>query len=281
VRVDIGDGVRIWFDVEGLGLVPDADSMRERPTLVLLHGGPGMDHSAMKPAFSTMVDLCQVVYYDHRGQGRSDRRSPEEWNLDTWADDVVRFCDVLGIDEPVVLGQSFGGAVAQRYAHRHPGHASKVVLGSTTARLDVPAVVAMFGQLGGPEAARAAELYWEDPTEEHVKDFLALCGPHYTQQPGNPLDTNRVVRNRAVLQHFVRGERRTFDERPELHRVTCPVLVMAGELDPMCPISTSQEVAAALPPDLVRFERFPSCGHGVFRDDPDRAFAVLREFIAS
>ena len=56
---------------------------------------------------------------------------------------------------------------------------------------------------------------------------------------------------------------------------------MAGELDPMCPIETSEEIVDALPAALVRFERFAGCGHGVFRDDPDRAFAVLRDFISA
>jgi pimeloyl-ACP methyl ester carboxylesterase len=42
VRVN---GVRLFFDVEGAGLVPDGPRMREKPTLVLLHGGPGFDHS--------------------------------------------------------------------------------------------------------------------------------------------------------------------------------------------------------------------------------------------
>jgi proline iminopeptidase len=76
VKVEIEDGVRLWFDVEGLGLVPDGDAMRERATILLLHGGPGMDHSLFKPGFSTLADVGQVVYYDHRGQGRSDRRTP-------------------------------------------------------------------------------------------------------------------------------------------------------------------------------------------------------------
>ena len=62
MRVDIGDGVRLWFDVEGAGLVPDGEVMRERPTLLLLHGGPGMDHSSFKPAFSQLADVCQIVY---------------------------------------------------------------------------------------------------------------------------------------------------------------------------------------------------------------------------
>ena len=46
------NGRRLWFDVEGTALVPDGPAMRERPTLVLLHGGPGsFDHSYFKPDF--------------------------------------------------------------------------------------------------------------------------------------------------------------------------------------------------------------------------------------
>ena len=45
------------------------------------------------------------------------------------------------------------------------------------------------------------------------------------------------------------------------------------------PPADSEDIAAALPPDRVRLERFAECGHGVFRDAPDRAFAVIREFL--
>ena len=115
MKIDIGGGVRLYVDVDGAGLVPDGRQMREKPTLICMHGGPGFDHSAFKPAFGQLTDLAQVVYYDHRGHGRSDPRPSSEWTLDVWADDVVRLCDALGIEKPIVLGQSFGGFVAQRY----------------------------------------------------------------------------------------------------------------------------------------------------------------------
>jgi pimeloyl-ACP methyl ester carboxylesterase len=124
-------------------------------------------------------------------------------------------------------------------------------------------------------------LYWADPTAENIARFLEVCGPFYTQTAANPFETERVIRNREVAQHYMRTERRSVDERPDLHRVTSPVLVMAGELDPICPIETSQEIVEALPASLVRFERFADCGHGVFRDSPERAFAVLGDFIST
>jgi pimeloyl-ACP methyl ester carboxylesterase len=61
-------GTRLWFDVEGPALVPDGSTMRERPTVVLLHGGPGsFDHSYFKPDFARLSQTAQVVYLDLPG----------------------------------------------------------------------------------------------------------------------------------------------------------------------------------------------------------------------
>jgi pimeloyl-ACP methyl ester carboxylesterase len=70
------DGVQLYFDVEGCGLAAQDGAMMQRPTLVLLHGGPGTDHSFFKPEFSAMADVAQVIYLDQRGSGRSDRGDP-------------------------------------------------------------------------------------------------------------------------------------------------------------------------------------------------------------
>jgi hypothetical protein len=51
MRVDIG-GCRLFFDVKGAKLRADGPRMREVPTVLLLHGGPGSDHSLFKPAYS-------------------------------------------------------------------------------------------------------------------------------------------------------------------------------------------------------------------------------------
>ena len=67
------NGVRLFFDVEGSGLVADGPAMRAKPTLLLLHGGPGMDHTTYKPRFSQLADVAQVLYLDHRANGRSGR----------------------------------------------------------------------------------------------------------------------------------------------------------------------------------------------------------------
>jgi pimeloyl-ACP methyl ester carboxylesterase len=140
---------RLFFDVEGAGLVADGPTMRTKPTLILLHGGPGFDHTTFKPAFSALADIAQIIYFDHRGNGRSTGNDPKSWNLTQWGDDVKGLCDAFGIEKPIVYGLSFGGFVAQSYATRHPDHPAKLVLASTAARIDFDEVFAAFERIGG------------------------------------------------------------------------------------------------------------------------------------
>jgi hypothetical protein len=56
------NGVRLFFDVEGAKLVPDGSFMREKPTLLMLHGGPGSDHSIYEPAYSDLADVAQITW---------------------------------------------------------------------------------------------------------------------------------------------------------------------------------------------------------------------------
>ena len=69
------NGVRLFFDVEGAKFVPDGPVMREKPVLLMLHGGPGFDHSIYRPAYSALADIAQIVYLDDRGNGRSEGAS--------------------------------------------------------------------------------------------------------------------------------------------------------------------------------------------------------------
>lgn len=281
------NGVRLFFDVEGAGLVPDGVRMRVKPTLILLHGGPGMDHSGYKPRFSQLADIAQVVYLDHRGNGRSDPGPRETWTLAQWGDDVHAFCEALGIERPIVMGASFGGVVAMAYATRHPEHPAKLILVSTEAEggAHFAERIALFERLGGLEVgALARRRFLEGQVDPAMLDaWIRLAFPVYTRTPRDPAAVQRAILHPEVNIWFTRpgGEGRTFNLFPTLKRVQCPTLVLGGEEDPMSPIVCQEDIAAALPAQLVRFERFPGCGHGVVTDAPDRAMAVLREFIVS
>ncbi len=279
MRVQVGDGTRLYFDVAGMGLVPEGRTMRERPVLLCLHGGPGFDHSLLKSALAPLDAVAQAVFPDHRGQGRSDESTPERWNLDTWIQDVVDLCDTLEIEHPVILGQSFGGVVALGVAIRHPELAAKLIVSSSIGRFRLDRALPMFERLGGKEARDVAERYFHDPNEERLDEFMAVCLPLYNPTPIDPDAIVRVVMRPEVGFHFFRGEGFTYDWFGELDRIRCPTLILAGARDPITTLADHEELAAAIPSS--RLEVFPDAGHGVFRDKPAEALAVIRDFVVA
>jgi proline iminopeptidase len=277
--VDIGTA-KIFFDTAG----PEyaiSETMVKRPTLIVMHGGPGFDHSTMRPYFDRFADTHHVLYIDHRGNGRSTG-DPDTWTLAQWGDDVKAICDALGIEKPVVYGNSFGGMVAMSYAARHPAHPSKLILSSTSARMRLDLTSAIMEERGGKQASEIAERFWNTRDDQSYEDYMRVCMPLY-----NPPGANSAVQaaawRRAVARpetgkHFSLGEMSTMDLRAGLSRVSCPTLVLAGTYDPITPVPCSEEIAAALPKGKAQLEVFEGAGHGVHRDQPEKAEKVLRAF---
>jgi pimeloyl-ACP methyl ester carboxylesterase len=280
MHVDV-NGTCLWFDVDGPALVPDGSEMRERPTVVLVHGGPGsFDHSYFKPDFARLAEAAQVVYVDLRGHGRSTWDDPASWSFELCADDVRAFCDALGIARPVVYGHSLGGFVAMLYGARHPGHAGALVLQSTFARFDLGRIVEEFGRRGGDEvAAIAARSYGgDDPpvTPEEWDRCWSLFGPWVPREQ----ERARTIVNRELNAAGL-GLMRAFDVVDQLARIDCPTLVCVGELDPITPVAAAREIVDALPEGRARLEVLDGAGHFAWKDAPDRYWPILTEFVTS
>lgn len=282
--VDLG-GQRVFFDVVGAKLEPNGPQMREKPTLIVLHGGPGFDHSGLRGDFDGFADLAQVIYVDHRGNGRSVPSDPQSWTLAQWGDDVRAFCDALGIEKPIVLGQSFGGMVAQSYATRHPDHPRALILSSTAARMDFAASFKILETKGGSEALAVAAQMWEVGTDDAFETYMRVCMPLYntTVRTDGADARSRAVMRREVYRHFsLPGcEIRRMDFRRELQKILCPTLIIAGAEDPITPPSLSQEILTCINEGLGALQVYDDCGHGAFRDNPQKVLSAIREFVAS
>jgi proline iminopeptidase len=275
------NGTRLWFDVDGAALVADGPAMRERPTVVLLHGGPGsFDHSYFKPDFARLAETAQVIYLDLRGHGRSEWGDPAAWSFETCADDVHAFCDALAIDKPVVYGHSLGGFVAMLYAARHAGHPGALVLQSTFARFDLDRIIEEFRLRGGDEVAEiAGRVYGGDSasvSDEEWAPCWALVG---LWVPGE-LERGRTIVNRELNAPGLELMR-TFDVVDQLALVDCPTLVCVGELDPVTPVAAAREIVEALPDGIARLEVIERAGHFTWRDAPDRYWRLLTDFVSS
>jgi proline iminopeptidase len=276
MRVHV-NGTKLWFDVEGASLVPEGSSMRPRPTVVVVHGGPGSyDHSYFKPHFTTLAEIAQVVYVDLRSHGRSERHDPMAWSFELCADDLGAFCDTLEISGPVVFGHSMGGIIAMLYGARHPNHAAALILQSTMARFDLPRMVAGFRRIAGDEVAELVRRDYggDSVSDDEWAEVFTAFGPHL------PTDDELARR----VQHAELGppgmdRLRALDAVDQLGRIVCPTLVCVGGLDPVTPVPASEEIVAGLPPGLGRLEVLDGAGHFPWLDVPDRYWTLIRSFI--
>jgi pimeloyl-ACP methyl ester carboxylesterase len=276
VHIDV-NGTRLWFDVDGPALVPNGSGMRQRPTVVLVHGGPGVyDHSYFKPDFARLTGHAQVVYLDLRGHGRSTWGDAAAWSFETCADDVRVFCDTAGIAKPIVFGHSMGGPVVLLYGARHPGHAAGLIVSSGFARWDPLRMVQGFRRVAGEEVAQIARRSYageEVPEQEWARVFAAF-GPHLPdedREAGTP-------KNQELNSHGM-GLIRQLDIVDRLSGISSPTLVSVGELDPVTPVAAAEEIAGALPEGIARLEIIDGAGHFTWKDSPDRYWPMIIEFI--
>lgn len=283
MKVAVDDGTRLFVDVVGPGVVARHGELVDRPSFVMLHGGPGYDHSNLRRFHMPLARAAQLVFFDQRGRGRSDRSVPGNWTLARWADDVKSLCDALGIQKPIVMGASFGGMVAQTYAARHPDHPRALVLHSTAARFNYDRIIARMAALGGAEARAAAVALWEDPGDpERLARYTEHCMRYYTVGTPAP-DPRRVAVevNLEVLRYFYAPGRegRTMDLTATNKAITCDTLVIAGVDDPITVIEEADALVDSLCNARVDYLRVERAGHGVHHDHPDLIRHRLKQFI--
>ena len=286
MRAAIRD-TELFFDIEGAGLVPDGAAMRERPVAMVIHGGPGGDHSGFKPAMSPLADAMQLVYFDHRGNGRSARGDPARYNLDENVADMEALRQHLGLGPVVSIGTSYGGMVAMAHAARHPGAVSKLILIVTAAHAGfVAAAEAFIATRGTAEQQRVCARLWAGSfeTPEQMVEYYRVMAPLYSRShdPAAPaLAHRRAIYSPEPLNRAFGpdGFLRRYDLRGEIRRITVPTLILAGQHDWICPPRFSEEIHRLIP--RSRLEVFADSSHSIRADEPERLNAAIRAFVAA
>lgn len=280
----VGD-VWLYFEVFGQqhAISPDATSITTRPTLIGLHGGPGGDGAKLRFLLPQLADIAQVVVLDQRGHGRSDWGTPETWNLKQWAADVNGFADALGIEHPIVLGESFGGFVAQQYAGTYPAHPAGLILVSCGPRFATEQETA--AHIGGSHGAEVAAVInrrsGPDEELEAMQEWRRVVGPLLAIHRDPTLERLEALRiTRMELNRHFEPDGFSMDLRPLLARIRCPTLIIVGEHDILVPPPLVDEFRQGLSPELGRLEVIPNASHQVLTDNPSVSWRLVREFLA-
>lgn len=280
-------GTEIYFDVEGTGLVADGDALREKPVAFAIHGGPGSDHTGLRIGFSPLSDRMQVVYFDHRGSGRSARGDKSRYTLEENADDMEALRQHLGLGAIVSMGTSYGGMVAMRHAIRYPHSVSRLVLIVTAAHSGfIARSREIAATRGTPEQQAWVEALYAGriDTPGKLGAFHHEMGPLYAMK----FDAAASLKRQALAIHspdalnmaFAPGGfMHSYDLRPKLGAIRVPTLILAGRQDWICAPEFSEEIHALIPQSkLVIFE---NSSHSMRLDEPEGMRREIAAFVGA
>jgi len=278
------NGAEIFFDVEGTGLKVTPTGMKEKPTCVILHGGPGGDHSAYRPWLSPLSEYMQLIYVDHRGTGRSGKVPQETMQIAQIADDLESLRETLGVPKWNVLGCSFGGMWALTYAARHQKSIEKLILLDTTAcwKDDWEEVHKTMARWGNDAQRRVYRDVFEGKvgTTAASKAWYKVMLPLYIHNFDPRIAREFQARGKGspeTSQYMWKNVMWDYDVRDQLPGIRVPTMIMVGVHDWVTPISQSRYLAKHIPGSKLVV--FRESGHMVYIDENEKFLKNVKQFL--
>ena len=257
--------------------------------MMVLHGGPGLDHHEFGDYLDPVCDEgVRLLLVDQRAQGRSEPTPPGTWTLERMAQDVIMLALALKLGRYAVLGHSYGAFVALQNAVDYPGQAvATVVSGGVASVRDLEGVADALGSFEPAELREQVAYSWEREssvmTSEEVARLLHDQLPFHFRDPNDPRIAEYERRSAGavyapeVLRHFATAEYGGIDLKDRLPEVTQPVLVLAGRYDRVCPAEASERMARLLP--RAELHVFEESAHMTFVEEPERYLKVVGGFL--
>ncbi len=244
-------GMRVHYDVTG----PEG-----APAVVLMHGW-GCDHTTVRSIAAILEPGLRVYSLDLPGHGRSDE-PPTPWGVDEYTVLVEEFCRLNAIENPTLIGHSFGGRIGLLMASRNP--------------IDRMVLV----DAAGIKPRRKPKYYIKVYSFKAAKRILPLVlGRKKGQEiidrwrgsAGSADYRNSSSMMRAVMSRCVNQ-----DLKHVMPAIKASTLLVWGDKDTATPIADARYMEKHIPD--AGLVSFADAGHYSFLDNPGGFRAVMREF---
>lgn len=256
--------------------------------ILIIHGGPGLDHSYLLPHMEQLRDEYQLIFYDQRASGKSSYDVDTlTISIDGFMDDIEGIRTSLGFEKIIVLGHSWGGLLAMYYGIRHPENVKAMILVNAMSpdskfRKKQEALLASRmteqdsidqAQILGSEALKKHEagayedlfrlLFRREFFNKELADNLILTFP------------DDFYARSQILQYLGRdlAEYNIYDD---LEYFPFPTLIIYGDYNLL-----SNEVAHKIDAHIPNSELviLKNCGHFPYIEQKDAFFTVIRSFL--
>ncbi len=255
-------GIELYYEVHGQG------------PAVLMIQGLGFSSKFWARQISALAPHFQVVVFDNRGAGQSDKPK-EPYTISLMAQDAVGLLDHLGIVKAHVIGASMGGYIAQVLAVNYPERVDRLVL--------------MCTHFGGPEYLAATAELWKEILNVRALTLTQIYrhGLRYALAEEffdtHPKEVEELVKMKVVetppayafQNQFAAASQ--FDFRRNVGQIKTPTLVLAGTEDRIVPIKFAQQLAEAIP--NAKFKVIEGAGHLLFWEKAEEVNQEILNFL--
>ena len=260
--------------------------MGEGDPVLLIHGGPGLDHTTLL-GLKPLADELKLVFYDQRCNGRSEGAEVSSITFENLTADAEALREALGFDHWAVLGHSFGGNVALEYALRYPHSLSRLVLINTGAdqwwvNEHAPTLLSKRGY--SQDQVQAARRFYNGQLnkDEFFSLFMKFSRAYYYHFSYlgliKTIFSGHMPKTRPEALIFGYSQLlRGWSVMDRLSEIHLPVLVLAGRHDFLFPAEHQAILADRLP--NARLELIERAGHNPFDERQVEVLPILREFL--
>ncbi|TAM74004.1 alpha/beta fold hydrolase [bacterium] len=261
-------GGELYFDAAGDGEV-----------CVTIHGGFGFDHTSLSPWLDPLASAMRVIYYDHRGCGRSSRIGMDALTVNQLRDDVDAVREHVGAERVTLFGHGWGSCVALEYALAYPERVKRLILVSGIPSFPVEGEMREAALQRGTIDAVVGGIHNSGEDD----DALARAIGHALPLLFYDVENERVQR---LFSHMLWSApaalqwRRIFDGwsvRQSLAKIAAPTLLLAGEFNTVFPVSQSMALYEGIVNSSL--ELFGQSGHFPFVEEPEEFFRTVFEWL--
>ena len=256
--------------------------------LLIMHGGPGMDHTSMLP-LQPCADQFTLIFYDHRCNGRSEGAVVSSMTWENLTADAEALRQTLGFDKWAVLGHSFGGMVALEYALRYPQSVSHLLLLDTCGdarwvQHNAPEILAKRGYSAGAVGAARRFFNGQLTPDEFLSTALKFAKAYY-YHPSLLTRAQEIVsgfraKMRPEAQIYGFSQLLTgWTVMDRLSEIKVPTLVLAGRHDFQFPPEHQAILADRLP--NAQLELIERAGHNAHAERSAEVIEAVRRFMVT
>ncbi len=239
--------------------------------IVFVHGFP-LNRSMWEPQVRSLSGQFRVITVDLRGHGESDAPL---WlyTMDQFADDVKGLLDHLSIQQAVLAGFSMGGYVVFAFYRKYAARVKGLVLADTRPQPD-----SAEGRAGRFKTAQTAH---KDGAGAIADIMLPkLLSPASVQGKPDLVQKVRAMMTGAPVTGIA-GDLMAMAERPDsvplLKEITCPALVIVGELDGLTPPADAKLMADTI--KGARIQTIPAAAHLSNLEQPEAFTNAVKSFL--